>query len=45
LTDVLPVLEMTLSAEERAACDGLVPPGGAVANFHNSSGWLKTPVA
>jgi 1-deoxyxylulose-5-phosphate synthase len=44
LTDVLPVLEMTLTAEERAACDALVPPGGVVANFHNSSGWLKTPV-
>jgi aryl-alcohol dehydrogenase-like predicted oxidoreductase len=44
LNDVLPVLELTLSAEERAACDALNPPGGALANFHNTSGWLKTPV-
>ncbi len=44
LTDVLPVLEMSLSAEERAACDDLNPPGGVVVNFHNTSGWLKTPV-
>jgi 1-deoxyxylulose-5-phosphate synthase len=44
LEDVLPVLEMTLSAEERAACDALVPPGGAVVNFHNSAAWMKTPI-
>jgi 1-deoxyxylulose-5-phosphate synthase len=44
LQDLLPVLEMTLSAEERAACDGLNPPGGAVVNFHNTAGWMKTPV-
>jgi hypothetical protein len=24
-----------------AACDNLVPPGSAVANFHNSAPWLK----
>jgi aryl-alcohol dehydrogenase-like predicted oxidoreductase len=44
LHDLLPVLDMTLSAEERAACDGLNPPGGAVVNFHNTAGWMKTPV-
>jgi aryl-alcohol dehydrogenase-like predicted oxidoreductase len=44
LQDVLPVLEMTLSDEERAACDALNPPGGVVANFHNSAAWMKTPV-
>ncbi len=37
--------EMTLSADERAACDALVPPGGVVTNFHNSAPWMKTPVA
>jgi hypothetical protein len=42
---VLPVLEMALSAEEAAACDALNPPGGVVANFHNTAGWMKTPVA
>jgi aryl-alcohol dehydrogenase-like predicted oxidoreductase len=45
LEDVLPVLEMKLSAEEAAACDALNPPGGVVANFHNTAGWMKTPVA
>lgn len=45
LTSLLPVLDMTLSPEERAACDSLVPPGGVVANFHNTAPWMKTPVA
>ncbi len=44
LQDALPALEMSLSDEERAACDALVPPGGIVANFHNSAAWLKTPL-
>ncbi|MEW5982935.1 MAG: aldo/keto reductase [Acidobacteriota bacterium] len=45
LEELLPVLDMVLSAEERTACDGLVPPGGIVANFHNTAAWMKTPVA
>ncbi len=44
LQDLLPALEMLLSAEERSACDDLNPPGGVIANFHNTSGWLKTPI-
>ncbi len=44
LQELLPVLDMTLSDDERAACDALNPPGGALVNFHNTSGWLKTPV-
>jgi len=43
LQELLPVLDMTLSEAERAACDALNPPGGAVVNFHNTSGWMKTP--
>ena len=43
LQELLPVLNMTLSEAERAACDALNPPGGAVVNFHNTSGWMKTP--
>jgi aryl-alcohol dehydrogenase-like predicted oxidoreductase len=39
LEDYLPVAQMQLSEELRARCDGLVPPGGMVANFHNSAGW------
>lgn len=34
-------MEMTLSDELRAACDELVPPGSAVANFHNSATWMQ----
>ncbi|HET7378114.1 MAG TPA: aldo/keto reductase [Anaerolineae bacterium] len=44
LNDLLPALDMTLSPEERSACDELNPPGGVIANFHNTSGWLKTPI-
>jgi len=41
LEHLLPVLEMSLPKDIRAACDGLVPPGSAVANFHNSAPWMK----
>jgi hypothetical protein len=41
LENLLPVLGMSLSDELRAACDALVPPGSAVANFHNSAPWMK----
>lgn len=44
LQGLLPVLEMSLSAEERAACDAINPPGGVVTNFHNTAGWMKTPI-
>jgi len=44
LQDALPALDMNLSAEERAACDALVAPGAVVVNFHNTAGWMKTPV-
>ncbi len=41
LDDALPVLDMQLDAETAAAMDELVPPGSAVADFHNTSGWMK----
>jgi aryl-alcohol dehydrogenase-like predicted oxidoreductase len=41
LEHVLPVLEMSLDDEIRAACDLLVPPGSFVANFHNTAYWMK----
>ena len=41
LEHILPVLEMTLSDDLRAACDELVPPGSVVANFHNTAPWMK----
>jgi len=41
LEHFLPVMEMKLDDQLRAACDALVPPGSAVANFHNSAPWMK----
>jgi aryl-alcohol dehydrogenase-like predicted oxidoreductase len=41
LEHLLPVMEMRLDEAMRVACDELVPPGSAVANFHNSAGWMK----
>jgi aryl-alcohol dehydrogenase-like predicted oxidoreductase len=45
LQDLLPVLEMTLSEEERVACDAISPPGRVMVNFHNSAAWMKTPIS
>jgi aryl-alcohol dehydrogenase-like predicted oxidoreductase len=42
LQDLLPVLEMSLSGEMRAACDAINPPGGVITNFFNTAGWMKT---
>jgi aryl-alcohol dehydrogenase-like predicted oxidoreductase len=41
LEHFLPVMEMKLDDQLSAACDALVPPGSAVANFHNSAPWMK----
>jgi aryl-alcohol dehydrogenase-like predicted oxidoreductase len=41
LDDVLPVLEMTLDANIPERLDRIVPPGSAVADYHNSHGWMK----
>jgi aryl-alcohol dehydrogenase-like predicted oxidoreductase len=40
----LPVMDMELDEETRVACDKLVPPGSAVANFHNSAPWMKMQI-
>lgn len=39
--DLIPVMDMTLDDSLREACDKLVPPGSAIANFHNTAGWMK----
>lgn len=44
LDDLLPVLEMSVSDEEQAACDAINPPGSVVVNFHNTAPWMKTTV-
>jgi aryl-alcohol dehydrogenase-like predicted oxidoreductase len=43
LRDLLPVLEMSLTDDQRAACDAINPPGGVLVNFHNTAPWMKTP--
>jgi aryl-alcohol dehydrogenase-like predicted oxidoreductase len=41
LEQYVPVLDMELDGSLRDACDELVPPGSAVANFFNSAPWMK----
>jgi aryl-alcohol dehydrogenase-like predicted oxidoreductase len=41
LEEMIPVMDMELSEVLREKCDGLVPPGTAVADFHNSAPWMK----
>ncbi|HBY96413.1 MAG: aldo/keto reductase [Ardenticatenaceae bacterium] len=41
LEEVLPVMGMTLTEADRAACDELNPPGSVIADFHNTAGWMK----
>src|SRR6266498_560957 len=41
LEHVLPILDLQLDDALRSACDALVPPGSAVADFHNSAAWMK----
>jgi aryl-alcohol dehydrogenase-like predicted oxidoreductase len=41
LETALTVIDKTLSPEDAAFCDTLVPPGTAVVNYFNSSGWMK----
>jgi aryl-alcohol dehydrogenase-like predicted oxidoreductase len=41
LEEILPIMNMTLSADLAAACGRLVPPGSAVTNYHNGCTWMK----
>lgn len=41
MKDIIPLMEKELGQELREACDRLVPPGSAVANFLNSAPWMK----
>ncbi len=41
LQQALPVADLALSDELRAACDALVPPGSVVASFFNSAQWMR----
>ena len=44
LKTFLPVLDMTLEEGILKACDKLVPPGSAAADFHNSAAWMKMKI-
>ncbi|MCZ6617840.1 MAG: aldo/keto reductase [Gammaproteobacteria bacterium] len=44
MEDALGVLEATLTESELAEFDKLVPPGNAVADFHDSNNWMKARV-
>jgi aryl-alcohol dehydrogenase-like predicted oxidoreductase len=41
LQEALHVTKMDLSQEMSSAMDEIVPPGSAVADYHNTSGWMK----
>ncbi|MDE0306797.1 MAG: aldo/keto reductase [Albidovulum sp.] len=45
LTSLIPVKDMKLDEDTRAACDALVPPGSVAADFHNTANWMKMQVA
>jgi aryl-alcohol dehydrogenase-like predicted oxidoreductase len=44
LEDALVVLDKKLDESDRRLFDGLVHPGNAVADFHNSNEWMKARV-
>jgi aryl-alcohol dehydrogenase-like predicted oxidoreductase len=44
LEQLIPLLDIELPLELRAMCDQLVPPGSAVADFHNTANWMKMKV-
>jgi len=45
LKHLLSTMEMKLDESVRIKCDELVPPGSAVANFHNSAPWMKMKIS
>jgi aryl-alcohol dehydrogenase-like predicted oxidoreductase len=45
LDDALAVLEMSLDAETAAQLDEVSPPGSAISDFFNTSGWMKMRLA
>ncbi len=44
LDEMVAIAEMRLDDEIRVELDGLNPPGTAVANFHNTSGWMQMKI-
>ena len=44
LEDALGIMEKSLEEADRSLFDGLVHPGNAVADFHNSNDWMKARI-
>lgn len=44
LEQAIPVMDMSLSDDDRHLMDELNPPGGVVSDFFNASGWMKTKI-
>jgi aryl-alcohol dehydrogenase-like predicted oxidoreductase len=44
LQQMLRLLEMSFPDEDRPLFDGLNPPGSAVCDFHDTSGWMKMKI-
>ena len=44
LNEMLGIADLQASEDLNTAFDELVPPGMAVSNFHNTSGWMKATV-
>lgn len=44
LNELIPAVSMSLSDEERRACDELNPPGSVVTSFFNTAPWMKTRI-
>ena len=45
LENLLPVVDMSLDQSLAAACDELVAPGSAVADFYNTADWMKMRIS
>jgi aryl-alcohol dehydrogenase-like predicted oxidoreductase len=45
LEEALGILDRSLDDEARVACDELVHPGSAVADFFNTSGWMREQIS
>jgi 1-deoxyxylulose-5-phosphate synthase len=44
IQELLPVLGLSLTDQQRAGCDAVNPPGTALVNFHNTAGWVRTVI-
>jgi 1-deoxyxylulose-5-phosphate synthase len=44
LEDAIAILDKSLDEADRPLFDALVPPGNAVADFHNSNDWMKARI-